>query len=86
MLPKLPSHYTRKDTTKLYLEPIFESKSALFREFERYCIENEKPIASLALFFDTFDELKLSIHIPRKDQCDTCYSHKAGNLRKNVMG
>lgn len=28
--------------------------------------------------------MKLSIHIPRKDQCDTCCSYKTGNLPKNM--
>lgn len=83
-LPKLPSHYTRKDTSKSYLEPVWESKSALYREYKRYSVENEKPCASLALFFDLFEEMKLSIHIPRKDQCDKCCSYKTGNISKDV--
>ncbi|RZF34042.1 hypothetical protein LSTR_LSTR013751 [Laodelphax striatellus] len=61
MLPKLPSHYARKDTNKLYLEPIWESKSSLYREYQKHSLENNKPCASLALFSDIFEEMNLSI-------------------------
>lgn len=84
MLPKLPSHYTRKDSNKLYLEPIWESKSALYREYQRYSVKNEKPCASLALFFDLFEDMKLSIFQPRKDRCDMCCMYNVGNLPKDV--
>lgn len=84
MLPKLPSHYARKDTNKLYLAPIWESKSSLYREYQKHSLENNKPCASLALFSDIFEEMNLSIFSPRKDQCDLCCSYKVGNVPKEV--
>lgn len=36
-LPKLESHYCRKDTSKLYLEHNWQSMSQLYREYQSFC-------------------------------------------------
>ncbi|GFR87176.1 hypothetical protein ElyMa_006069700 [Elysia marginata] len=36
-LPKMPSPYCRKDTQKLYLEPLFQSRADVYREYTRLC-------------------------------------------------
>lgn len=80
-LPKLESHYCRSGSQRLYLEPIWQSKLALYCEYVRFC-ENkeEREPFSTKIFYEQFNENKLSLFRPRKDQCDVCVSHKAGNM------
>lgn len=49
-IPKLPSHYARKETSKLYLEPIYRSPSDLYKQYKELCIENEEPVLSRFTF------------------------------------
>lgn len=81
-LPKFESHYCRKSSTKLYLEPFWQSKSALFKEYLKYCEDQKKShlSASRYTFWEVFENLNLSLYSPKKDQCDTCCSYKAGNI------
>lgn len=36
----------------------------------------------MTLFMQVFESKNLSIYVPKKYQCDSCYSYKAGNLSK----
>ncbi|XP_054260924.1 uncharacterized protein LOC128985459 [Macrosteles quadrilineatus] len=83
-LPKVPSHYCRKSSKKLYLEPVWESKKAMFNEFKKYAIANQKPWGSITLFMSVFERKNLSIYVPKKDQCDVCSSFKVGNISKET--
>lgn len=79
-LNKLPSHYCRKDTDRLYLEQVFQSVSDLYRAYCKFCAENGKTPLSHTCLRTMMDTMKLSIFHPRKDQCDTCFKFKNGNL------
>lgn len=83
-LSKLPSHYSRKDTTKLYLEPIWASKQEMYRVYKECMIKDGKPWTSITTFNLVFEELNLSMFSPRKDQCDLCCSFEAGNISQEV--
>lgn len=79
MLPKLPSHYARKDTQKKYIEDnTLDSKSQLYRRYVESCVDH-KPLSSF-VFDEVFDKNNLAIFQPRKDQCDICCAHKVGNM------
>lgn len=80
-LPKLESHYCRASSQRLYLEPLWQSKLSLYNEYVKFCQE-KKSIAPLStkVFYEQFNENKLSLFRPRKDQCDVCISHKSGNI------
>jgi len=84
-LPKLESHYCRKDTKKMYLEKIWTSKKSLYREYENYmkAANNEKLTASICTFVNIFSELNLGLFLQKKDECDTCCSYRSGNLDQN---
>ncbi|KAG8334063.1 hypothetical protein J6590_108696 [Homalodisca vitripennis] len=86
MLPKLESHYCRKNTQKLYLEPNWQSKAQLYRHYRSYCESEGKKqfIASDCLFYSLFDELNLGLFSPKKDQCDLCCSFNKGNLTQEL--
>lgn len=80
-LPKLESHYCRASTSKLYLEPVWDSKAHLFKFYKNdYCkTHNEVPV-SIATFHKEFDKKRLSLYKPKKDLCDTCVAFETNNL------
>ena len=80
VLPKLPSHYCRAASNRLYLEPHFETFTDIFKEYERFCKEHNLQVASRTILRSKFKLLNLFFYTPKKDQCDLCVSHKAGNV------
>ncbi|OXA41441.1 hypothetical protein Fcan01_23603 [Folsomia candida] len=83
-LPKLPSHYCRQTTSKLYLEPIFTSKSQLYSEYSRHIKNCNMPTLSMPKFTSIFEEMNIGLYQPKKDQCDTCCAHEVGNLSDEI--
>lgn len=79
-LPKLPSHYSRKDTSKLYLEPIFVSMQDLLNHYRNYCQEQDRTPLSRQVFTKKLQEKNISIYQKKKDQCDTCAAYNVGNV------
>jgi hypothetical protein len=83
-LPKMPSHYCRANSSKLYLEPVFDNMSHLYKQYcakacEGFIGPALKP-CSIKVFRDIFNDLNLSLFNPKKDQCDLCCTYEAGNL------
>lgn len=80
-IPKLESHYCRASTSKLYLEPIWNSKAHLYNVYKSdFCKnQNERPV-SIATFHKEFDKKRLSLYRPKKDLCDTCVAFETKNL------
>lgn len=85
-LPKLESHYCRRDSSKLYLEPKWQSKAELYRLYESFCNSQDKGNlkASIFLFYEIFEECNLSLFQPKKDQCDICCAFNVGNLSEQA--
>lgn len=79
MLPKLPSHYVRKDSAKLYLQEDVKSLSQLYEFFVADCQKRGDTPPGRKLFEKVFHRKNLSIFIPKKDLCDFCSEYKAGN-------
>lgn len=79
-LPKLPSHYCRQSTSKLYLEPIIQTKSQLYRIYTDYSVSQNEPVASRKIFEAVLFEENIGLFQPKKDACDQCCAHKAGNV------
>ncbi|XP_060808417.1 uncharacterized protein LOC132903662 [Amyelois transitella] len=83
-LPKLESHYCRKDSSKLYLEPLWTSKSQLYKAYTKdFCSQKNAEPLSIATFCNIFDELNLSLFRPKKDLCETCESFKTKNITES---
>lgn len=80
-LPKMESHYCRKSSTKLYLEPVFQTVSAVYKV---YANSAERAL-SRTVFEEEFDAMNLSIFRPRKDLCDICFAYNQGNVREEVF-
>ena len=83
-LPKVPSHYCRSSSSKMYLEPLFKSINHLHSQYKQTCAANGIQALSRQVFSNTFKELNLSLFHPKKDQCDTCCAFKAGNIEAAV--
>lgn len=79
-LPKIPSHYCRSTSSKLYLEPIINSKMDLFRIYQDHC--ETKNLRSLSRYqlSESLKEMGIGLFLPRKDQCDTCCSYQVGQV------
>ncbi|CAG9773276.1 unnamed protein product [Ceutorhynchus assimilis] len=83
-LPKLPSHYCRKDTKKLYLEQTFTSFADLFKLYQEHCKNSQKQALSRNTLMKYVKIKNIGIFSPRKDQCDLCVEYQAGNLDQSV--
>ena len=79
-LPKMPSHYCRKESSKLYLEQFFQTKQELYRQYKKYCEDSCALIVSNPLFDAVFSTLNLALYQPRKDKCDTCCGYETQNI------
>lgn len=83
-LAKLPSHYCRKSTNKVYLEPVFGSDTiaAVYRAYKEACTNNDRVPLSRFTFGRISKGMNLGFQLPKKDKCDLCCSYEAGNLSK----
>ena len=79
-LPKAPSHYCRKRTNKLYLEPCVTSYSQLYRLYQQHCVENNHQPISKTMMFRILKTKNVELFRPKKDLCNTCESHKVGHV------
>lgn len=73
-LPKLPSHYCRKSSQNIYLEPMFGNTMAeVIKVYTNCWSENGgvKPVSRFS-FDQTMMRRKISIQLPKKDKCDLC--------------
>lgn len=83
-LVKMPSHYCRANSSKIYLEPIFTSFNELYRAYQTYCSEKEKKETGIKGFRKIFIDKNLSLFQSKKDQCDTCVGYETKNVEEDV--
>nr|CAI5848981.1 unnamed protein product [Callosobruchus analis] len=79
-LPKIPSHYCRSQSSKLYLEPIFKSQKEVFDVYVENCSESKIKPLSLTQFKKFFIKMNIGLFQPKKDQCDLCCMHEVNNI------
>ncbi|GFO12650.1 hypothetical protein PoB_003915500 [Plakobranchus ocellatus] len=83
-LSKLPSHYSRQSSKKLYLEPTFQSYLELYR---RYVVDMEElgqKATSRFKVMEEFHAMGLSLFHPRKDRCDICVGFEEETVEEVV--
>lgn len=80
LLPKVPSHYCRASTNKLYVESTFRLEKHMHEVYVEWCNDNNYQAVSRTTFVKALKQENIAIHHPRKDQCDTCCSFKSGNI------
>lgn len=72
-LPAIPSHYSRKDSTKVYLPQEFKNVSNLYKFYKSEQTKNGIDVVSERLFRKFFSEdFKIGFHVPKKDKCGKC--------------
>jgi len=79
-LPILPSHYCRSSSNKVYLESLFESKTALYNAYKSELAQTRKKVICKTDFFQEFDKRNLALYSPKKDCCDLCEGFKYGHI------
>ena len=79
-LPKVPSHYCRSSSKRVYVEATFRSQSHMYKIYSSWCADNSYVVVSRQIFAEMLELRKISIHRPRKDQCDVCCSYQVGQL------
>lgn len=80
VLPKMPSHYCRASSTKMYLEPDINSKKQLYQIYKVYCQSKQLQVGSPYQLNKVFEDNNYGLFSPKKDQCDTCCSYKVGQV------
>ncbi|CAG5075385.1 Protein of unknown function [Cotesia congregata] len=68
LLPKVPTHWCRRDSSKVYLERI-KTKQAIYELYVAYAIENNFRQVSDTRYFGELEQLNIGFHQPRKDMC-----------------
>lgn len=81
IIPKVPSHYCRATSNRVYVDHDFKTKTQMHRIYCDWCDKNNKAPVMRKKFCDFLKDQKISIFKPRKDQCDVCVAHKEGNLK-----
>lgn len=77
---RVPSHYTRKDTSKEYL-PGDLNLIKMYDMYVEKCREEKLKPEKLWFYRQVFNtNFNIAFHIPRKDLCDTCFIYKNNNL------
>ncbi|KAK3757497.1 hypothetical protein RRG08_050380 [Elysia crispata] len=83
-LPKMPSHYCRKDSNKMYLKSLFQSFADIYREYLKVCDSEGKPKMSRTVFVAEVKAGNVSLFMPRKDECDLCCEYSQSNVAEDV--
>lgn len=83
-LPKVESHYCRKDTSKMYLETTFQLLQDLYRLYVKKSDEAGYKALSRFTFNEILKEMNVSLFQPKKDQCDICCQYKLKNIPEEV--
>lgn len=56
----------------------------MFCTYQKWCQEQNRLPAYLTLFKTILKDENISIHAPRKDQCDVCCGFKLGSIPDNI--
>lgn len=77
------SHYTRKESNKLYLDSELNFKK-MYDLYLKWCEDlyvTENIASSLRQYKDIINyELNIAFYLPKKDQCNVCHAFKNNTL------
>lgn len=68
LLPKVPAHWCRKNTSKVFLEG-FQTKEQVYQLYIEYAMEHGCRLISDNTYYHQLENLNIGFHQPRKDQC-----------------
>lgn len=84
LLPTVPSHYCRSNSSCTYVESTFRSLSHMHNVFEEWCRQNSVKSVSRTFFMDVLKDQNIKIHHPRKDQCDICCGYEVKMITPDI--
>lgn len=74
-IPKIESHYTRANTSKLFIDGS-KSIAELHTDYINDCKNQNMPFVNYIMFYRIFtEEFNVSFFTPKKDLCETCASY-----------
>ena len=79
-IPKAPSHYCRKDSSKVYLTKIVTTMAKLFQIYQSRCAALGRKHFSYWKFSEYFNEKGFSLFKRKKDECNTCVAYEEKNV------
>lgn len=80
--PTMESHYTRKFSKKLYLDPTL-SISKMYELYTSFCHENKFRAVTIHVYRKIFStNYNLSFFKPKKDQCQICRRYEVSDGKK----
>ncbi|GFS16428.1 hypothetical protein ElyMa_006795800 [Elysia marginata] len=82
IIPTVPFHYCRKQKSYEGVKFLFPGKS--MRELHKDYLESCRESQTRRRAVKAFHAQKLSVFIPRKDQCDVCISAKLGHITNEM--
>ncbi|CAB3243640.1 unnamed protein product [Arctia plantaginis] len=83
-LPALPSHYCRKDSTRLYLPTEFKNIKNLYRIYKQSKTSDGIDVVGEKIFRDIFTkDFNIGFHVPKKDKCVKCLRFEGQNEKEN---
>ncbi|CAG9828697.1 unnamed protein product [Diabrotica balteata] len=77
-IPKMESHYCRKDTNKLYLDTQWTCVNELYKFYTNECVGAKIAKLYNTTFRQELDKQRIALFKAKKDQCDTCTGHSTG--------
>jgi hypothetical protein len=76
-LPAVPSHYCRKDTSRVYLPSKMKNLANLYKVYKTSYTEKGIEIVSERVFRSIFSEkFNIGFHVPKKDKCLKCLKYE----------
>ncbi|KAF4517660.1 hypothetical protein B566_EDAN002892 [Ephemera danica] len=79
-LPKMPSHFARAQSDKLYLQEDFTSIRDVYSFVSRRAKAKGIKMMVWSAFLEIFHQKKLSVHPLKKDCCDDCEMYRLGYM------
>ncbi|KAL4702884.1 hypothetical protein ACJJTC_005795 [Scirpophaga incertulas] len=83
-LPKMPSHYNRQNSSKLYLEPVFQTIKDVYKLYLAKCNEARQSSFSRKKFCEVMNSNNISLFKVKKDKCNLCTSYETGNVQEDA--
>jgi len=74
-IPKIESHYCRKDTSRVYIEG-GKTVAQLHREYTKQRQLKGGKCASYAQYLEVFNSYNISFFVPKKDKCEECVQYE----------
>ena len=83
-LPALPSHYCRKDSTRLYLPTEFKNIKNLYRIYKEAQTSLGIDVVGEKVFREIFSkDFNIGFHFPKKDKCVKCLRFEGKDVNEN---